>query len=365
VGQAPKNCDDSNPCTLDSCNTTTGACINTAQNGASCDDGNACTSGDKCNASGVCTAGTVVKTCNDNNACTADSCNTSTGACTNSPLSSSTLCNDNDACTTGDHCNGSGSCVGGGPVNCDDGNTCTLDSCVAGACDYQPNTGATCDDGNKCTLNDKCGANGAQPTQCKGAVNACDDGNVCTSDGCNVNAGGDGCVHSNNTATCDDGNPCTVGDVCSGGTCQVGAPKNCNDSNVCTIDSCNSSTGNCTYVNNDAHSETCYSGDPLSENEGVCHGGTKTCVNKVLTACTGEVVPVTETCDGTDDDCDGVTDEGCLPASMRFIIPSAIIKGSAAGGTIRGGLGQPLGGKAANGSGHTIHYGFYPTTISQ
>lgn len=362
VGDAPKACNDNNPCTADSCNSATGECINTPIVNGSCDDGNACTSGDKCNAQGQCTAGTVVVTCNDNNPCTTDSCNTTTGQCVFTNVAANTACNDNDGCTTGDKCNGSGSCVGT-PVNCDDSNSCTTDSCSAGVCVYTGNAGQSCNDGNKCTLNDVCG--GGDGKTCGGTVNPCDDSNPCTSDACNPGGAGDGCVHNNNTASCSDGNGCTLNDVCSGGVCVPGAPKNCDDGNVCTIDSCNSSNGQCQTVNNDAYSETCYTGQPGStENVGLCHGGLKTCVNKALTACTGEVVPTTEACDAVDNDCDGQTDEGCLPASMRFIIPSAIIKGGMANGnTIRGGLGQPLGGKADSGSGHKIHYGFYPTTV--
>ena len=362
VGQAPKNCDDGNPCTADSCNTTTAACINTPILNGSCDDGNACTSGDKCNASGTCTAGTVVVTCNDSNPCTTDACNTTTGQCVFTNVAANTACNDNNGCTSGDKCNASGQCLGTA-VDCGDSNPCTTDTCAAGVCVYTGNSGATCDDGNKCTLSDKCG--GTDGKICGGTPNACNDSNVCTSDACNPAGAGDGCTHLNNTASCDDGNLCTTGDVCSAGTCQAGAPKNCDDGNVCTIDSCNTSNGQCQTANNAAYSETCYSGSPgNTENVGLCHGGLKTCVNKALTACAGEVIPVTEACDGEDNDCDGQTDEGCLPASMRFIIPSAIIKGDLANGNkIRGGLGQPLGGKAANGTGYQIHYGFYPTTV--
>src|SRR5207253_2854691 len=44
---------------------------------------------------------------------------------------------------------------------------------------------------------------------------------------------------------------CTAGEVCSGGTCQPGTPRNCNDGNPCTDDSCNPTTG-CVHTNNTA-----------------------------------------------------------------------------------------------------------------
>lgn len=60
----------------------------------------------------------------------------------------------------------------------------------------------------------------------------------------------------------------------------------------------------------------CYSGPYGTKNVGECHGGTKTCnaTGTAWSACTGEVVPTSETCDGSDDDCDGTLDEGCLCA---------------------------------------------------
>ncbi len=65
----PVNCDDGNPCTLDSCDPASGQCVHTA---VSCDDGNPCTL-DSCDpASGQCVHSPV--NCDDGNACTADSC---------------------------------------------------------------------------------------------------------------------------------------------------------------------------------------------------------------------------------------------------------------------------------------------------
>ena len=45
---------------------------------------------------------------------------------------------------------------------------------------------------------------------------------------------------------CEDGAMCTVGDVCKSGKCTGGA-KDCDDKNKCTTDSCDATTGACTY----------------------------------------------------------------------------------------------------------------------
>jgi hypothetical protein len=75
------NCDDSNPCTIDSCDPTQG-CVHTSNEGASCDDGNECTTNDVCHDS-MC--GGSALDCNDGDPCTADSCD-STAGCVNTAI---------------------------------------------------------------------------------------------------------------------------------------------------------------------------------------------------------------------------------------------------------------------------------------
>lgn len=123
-----------------------------------------------------------------------------------------------------------------------------------------------CDDGIDCTL-DTCDAS----LGCVHSPNdaACDDANPCTTDACNPASG---CVHTNNTAPCNDNNPCTTLDACSGGACAGGPPASCDDSNVCTDDSCNPGTG-CVHTNNTAACDdgsACTTGDVCSG--GICSG---------------------------------------------------------------------------------------------
>ncbi len=254
----PKTCDDSNVCTDDSCSAPSGTCVNT-NNTDPCSDGNACTLIDVCSG-GSCAPGTP-KNCSDNNVCTDDSCNTTSGACIHND--NTAPCTDGNACTLTDVC-AAGSCVPGPAKDCSDGNVCTNDSCntTSGACVYSNNT-ASCDDGNGCTLNDACGGGSCQP----GTPKSCTDNNVCTDDTCSAPSGT--CQHTNNTASCDDGDGCTVNDVCGGGTCTSGGPKDCSDNNVCTDDTCKSPSGTCQHANNTA---SCTDGDGCTVGDVCDHG---------------------------------------------------------------------------------------------
>jgi hypothetical protein len=67
----------------------------------------------------------------------------------------------------------------------------------------------------------------------------------------------------------------------------------------------------CNIVCEEGATEACeYTGPEGTEDVGACVAGTRTCVSNSWSACTGEVTPGSETCNGVDDDCDGSTDEG-------------------------------------------------------
>ena len=65
------NCNDGNACTKDTCDSSTGRCVN-ADISASCDDKNACTA-DSCVPATGCVNADISASCDDKNACTADS----------------------------------------------------------------------------------------------------------------------------------------------------------------------------------------------------------------------------------------------------------------------------------------------------
>ncbi len=64
--------------------------------------------------------------------------------------------------------------------------------------------------------------------------------------------------------------------------------------------------------------EECYSGDPATKGVGSCKAGTRACADGKWGDCTGQILPIQETCNGRDDDCDGMLGSGleCLDGVM-------------------------------------------------
>jgi hypothetical protein len=124
--------------------------------GSVCDDGNACTSNDIC-IEGVCTGDSMVS-CDDSNPCTHDTCEPEIG-CMNTATSGE-RCDDGNACTLDDTCI-DGACTGSSTVSCDDSNPCTDDICdPAIGCINTVTPGKRCDDGDQSTIEDNCNEDG-------------------------------------------------------------------------------------------------------------------------------------------------------------------------------------------------------------
>ncbi len=223
------SCDDGNACTSELCNVQVGCIV--IQNGEACSDGNACTVGDGCKG-GACVAG-AKQDCADNNPCSLDTCDTTSGACSHdanadpavvcadgvactldscNPLlgclhtGNAGACNDAIACTT-DTCHAIFGCGHLADASaCDDKDACTVDACVLGlGCKHSAAAnGGACSDGDACTLGDSCKAGvcvaGAKipscnvdPAQCKGKADG---------------------------TACNDGDACSKGEACAGGVCR-------------------------------------------------------------------------------------------------------------------------------------------------
>jgi hypothetical protein len=196
-------------------------------------------------------------------------------------------CNDGSECTLEDHC-ASGECVGTALI-CDDGNQCTVDACLKDLGCVHPPVSGGCEDGDKCTTGDYC-----EDEQCKpGKPAYCEDGNVCTADSCDPATG---CVHQPVDGECGpahcEGMFWVGAAACAQGSCVKPAPVPCNDPNPCNVEKCDAVSGCSTMPLAD--------GSPCAS-AGVCKG-----------ACAAGQCAETavEQCNGGDDNCNGLVDEG-------------------------------------------------------
>ncbi len=276
--------------------------------GTPCDDGDACTVGDACQA-GQCQGGAALD-CNDDNPCTDDQCDPQSG-CVHQDNGQCPCIADSDCPDDGDLCNGVPRCVNYQCVvddatipKCVDDNPddCLVNTCVpdTGECVLGPAPdAAACDDGNACTDSDACNA-GA----CEGTPVDCNDDDVCTADACDPASG---CVYTPVPGPCDDGDVCTLDDTCDNGTCAAGSPLNCDDENLCTVDSCDPTTG-CVHDPAPVDGTPCDDDDACTENE-TCNGGL--CVVVLVDCDDGDAC--------TDDSCDPAT--GCVHTAIPNCIP--------------------------------------------
>lgn len=98
LAPSPRSCDDGNPCTSDTCDGVAGCQHPALPNGTSCGDGDLCNGAEFCQA-GVCAAG-VRLSCDDGNPCTRDTCE-STRGCVYARLPDGTSCGASASCITG------------------------------------------------------------------------------------------------------------------------------------------------------------------------------------------------------------------------------------------------------------------------
>ena len=288
-------CDDADACTDDYCHVTTGCVFDPI----TCDDGDACTD-DSCDPVSGCSASAI--TCDDGDACTTDGCDWATG-CTTAPIA----CDDNDACTS-DSCDPATGCVFGA-ITCDDNDACTDDSCdPATGCVFDP---VTCDDRDACTA-DSCDP----ATGCVFSAITCDDHSACTDDSCKPAIG---CVFD--PVGCDDGVACTA-DSCDPATGCVFDPDDadCADGNPCTFDVCDMSAG-CvnTAVVDGQYSDPGYDPQQTQCGAGACHAsGQMVCAGgQLVDGCVaGSPTGADTDCDAIDDDCDGLADNHYVPSAL-------------------------------------------------
>jgi|GEM_PF-897562 len=318
------DCDDSLPCTTDTCDSASGACVFTPVDGTCAIDfgcwfqgevnpDNAC---QRCDPAAP--GSWSVATCDDGNDCTTDSCDPLSG-CQTAPVSNGVPCDDGDPCTTNETCQ-DGACAGTCECtldsDCEDstlsGGVCERVACINFACVVVPDAaleGAACDDADLCTTGETCTSG-----SCIGGTSVvCSAATACATSACDPATGAcvDGPVDVG--AACDDGDPCTDDDACGGSGDCAGTPRDCS----AFEDGCNSAAcvaGTCVQQATPGagcdDGQVCTTGDTCNDS-GVCAGDWDTTVSGCI--CTSDL----ECDDGLACTVDSCSPTGACIASVK------------------------------------------------
>jgi hypothetical protein len=154
-------------------------------------------------------------------------------------------------------------------------------------------------------------------------------------------------VCDGNDTNCDgtvDGGPsCATGQpgVCAAGveTC-VEASLECLPVTASSPEVCDTLDNDCDGLADESLAQECFDGNPGQIGIGICQAGIQTCTAGSFGTCEGQVPPQAEMCNGLDDDCNGVVDDGLslteplYPPDLGLPIGAACGTGDCAGGTV-------------------------------
>jgi hypothetical protein len=104
---------------------------------------------------------------------------------------------------------------------------------------------------------------------------------------------------------------------CKAGTqaCVNGVLGACTGDVIPSNEICDGKDNDCNAASDDMAPVACYTGPANTQGVGECKAGTQACVNGVLGACTGDVIPSNEICDGKDNNCNTTIDDGIAPVA--------------------------------------------------
>lgn len=143
---------------------------------------------------------------------------------------------------------------------------------------------------------------------------------VAACDGASTTVAGEPCTEDGAERSCYDGAPATLGlGICRAGRqrCVGEVWSVCLGQVLPSAETCNERDDDCNGESDEGcpcepgSTKECYSAAPATAGVGVCRTGTRLCSDDAWGECEGETVPSDELCDGFDNDCNGLSDEGC------------------------------------------------------
>ncbi|MEE2789743.1 MAG: hypothetical protein VX589_20550 [Myxococcota bacterium] len=286
---APPTLDDGHACTVDTCNEETDT-IEHRPDSTRCDDGLFCNGVERCDADAGCQPGQP-PSLDDGISCTRDTCDDVQNRVIHRPDNG--LCDDNLFCNGVEICNPTLDCQSGAPPRLSDGIDCTIDTCneVNDRVEHRPSD-AVCNDSLFCNGRETCSAvNGCQA----GTPPVLDDTQPCTIDTCNEDT--DTIEHRPDDTRCDDGLFCNGVEQCDANAgCRMGVPPGRDDGISCTIDTCNEGTDTIEHRPDDTRCD-----------DGLFCNGVEQC-DRQFDCQSGQELDLDDGVDCTEDLCDEVND---------------------------------------------------------